>query len=78
MEAYLPYLIGFAIKTLMELAKIKIPGLPTPTQDSADVEATDFLNWLLKVKSGQVVLDAKDREVLRMITQALPTEVVSK
>lgn len=76
MESIVPYLLGFGVKLLLDLAKIKLPGLPTPSPDTADPETVDFLSWLLKVKAGIIKLDDKDKETLKLIKTTLAeTEV---
>jgi hypothetical protein len=48
-----------------------LPVPPLPTTPVPDKEASDFLAWVLKVKSGTVRLDDQDKEILKLIKAAL-------
>jgi len=80
MTDLVPYLIGAALMLVSHRLGIKLPLMPDPTPvapvapapgGSADVEASEFLAWALKVKAGVIRLDDHDKETLKLISTAL-------
>lgn len=80
----IPYVIGAAAYWAIQrwgggkipLPPAPVPPIPVPVPVPSpapvpDKEATDFLAWLLKVKSGFVRLDDHDRATLALIKPAL-------
>lgn len=67
----LSYLLAAAAPVLAQwLGWLKLPNA-APSEPKADPEATAFLDWMLKVKSGAVKLDDKDKEILKLIKSSV-------
>lgn len=78
MAELIPYLIGAAVLLISHKLGIKVPGLPeppvkpvAPADPAVDKEASEFLAWALKVKTGVLRLDEQDRETLKLIQVTL-------
>ena len=58
---------------VLNRAGIKVPFvLDTPNQpNTADKEIVNFIEWLIKVKTGTVKLDEADKEALKTVTKML-------
>ena len=73
---YVPYVLGFLGKAVLDRLGVKIPMLPGPDSPPAniggvDMEASQFHTWLVKVKVGTVKLDPADAEMLKLIKSAI-------
>lgn len=67
----IPYILSALAPVLAQyLGWLKLPNGPL-SEPKADPEATAFLDWTLKVKSGSVKLDDKDKEILKLIKASL-------
>lgn len=56
--------IGAALPILATRFGWKVPYLVPPPAPSADKEATDFFDWIVRVDTGATQLDTYDRAVL--------------
>jgi len=69
MNSLLVALAGAIVPLILRRFKVIPDAGGSP--DAADPEAKDFLDWLLHVKSGSVILDSKDKETLKLIKASL-------
>ena len=65
-------LIGAVLVLVVQKLGIKIPIInPSPAGPAVDKPLADCLDWLLKVKAGEVKMDDLDKETLKAIKAAL-------